>query len=434
MDSVVDQQLPVRRMLERNPNLIKAAIELHQSGRIPAATYVLDLDTIAANARAMADVAARLGLRVYAMTKQDGHNPYLARTVLEQGLDGIVAVEAIEANILHRFGLPVSHVGHLSNIPRHQVPKMVAMHPDAITVFSYEAAKAVSDAAREQDRTQGLYVRVNRPGDEIFAGMVGGWHEDTCVEDIRPVLDLPNVYVAGLTMHPCISYKDTDPRTVEPTDAFFTMLRAKEKLEKGLGLSDLRVNCAANCNSATFETLARYGATDVEPGSGVTGSSLYHLYHDLAERPAQVYVSEVMHHWEGDAYTLGGGLTWLYSPDQWTPQCLVGSTFEQAAERVMALRLKGVVDYFGACADPGRTAQIGDTAVYPLLLPQMFMNRSYVAAVSGISRDEPKVEGLFDSASNELDENFVPLPPQETRARIERVARSYTTGSDSRVS
>jgi predicted amino acid racemase len=428
----IDPRLPVRRVLEKNPQLVKAAIQLHQTGQVPAATYVLDLDAIADNALAMAQSAHRLGLRVYAMTKQDGHNPYLAKVALEQGLDGIVAVEAIEANILNRFGLPINHVGHLSNIPRHQVARIVGMNPDAITVFSVEAAKAVSDAAVAQGRTQGLYVRVNKSGDEIFAGMVGGWAEDTCVEDIRPILDLPNVEVTGLTMHPCISYSDTDAASAEPTDAFFTMLRAREALERGLGLNGLRVNCAANCNSVTFEVLARYGATDVEPGSGITGSSLYHLYNDMPERQAQVYVTEVMHEWQGDAYTLGGGLTWLYSPDEWTPHCMVGSTFEEAAEHVLPMRLKGVVDYFGACPTDGARVRVGDSAVYPLLLPQMFMNRSYVAAVSGISEDAPRLEGLFDSAANELDENFAPLPVEVTRQNIERVARSYVEGSVTR--
>jgi predicted amino acid racemase len=428
----IDPRLPVRRVLEKNPQLVKAAIQLHQTGQVPAGTYVLDLDAIADNARAMAQSARRLGLRVYAMTKQDGHNPYLAKVVLEQGLDGIVAVEAIEANILNRFGLPISHVGHLSNIPRHQVARIVGMNPDAITVFSVEAAKAVSDAAVAQGRTQGLYVRVNKSGDETFAGMVGGWAEDSCVEDIRPILDLPNVEVTGLTMHPCISYSDLDATSVEPTDAFFTMLRAKEALEHGLGLNGLRVNCAANCNSVTFEVLARYGATDVEPGSGITGSSLYHLYNDMPERQAQVYVTEVMHEWQGDAYTLGGGLTWLYSPDEWTPHCMVGSTFEEAAEHVLPMRLKGVVDYFGACPTDGARVRVGDSAVYPLLLPQMFMNRSYVAAVSGISDDAPRLEGLFDSAANELDENFAPLPAEVTRQNIERVARSYVDASVAR--
>jgi predicted amino acid racemase len=425
-----DLRLPIDRMLERNPNLVRAAIELHQTGVIPAATYLLDLDAVADNARAVAKVAKANNLRVYIMTKQDGHNPYLATVALSQGLDAVVAVETIEANIIHRFGLPLGHVGHLSNIPKHQVPRIVAMQPDAITVYSYEAAQAISQAAVALGRTQKLYVRVNKPGDETFVGMVGGWEEDSCVQGIAPLLDLPNVEVAGLTMHPCISYKDHDVETAKPTDSFFTMLRAKEKLERELGLSELRVNCAGNCNSATMPMLARYGATDVEPGSGMTGSSLYHLYGDLAERPAQVYVSEVMHHWNGDTCTLGGGLTWLFQPDEWVPRCMVGSRFEEAVGRVLPLRPRGVVDYHGVCATEGAAPPIGDTAVYPLLLPQIFMNRCYVAAVSGVSRGKPKLEGLFDCAGNELDERFEPVPTAESRRRLAAVRSAYAPRVD----
>lgn len=36
--------------IKRNPALIKAAAELHQSGKIPANTYVIDLDTVLENA------------------------------------------------------------------------------------------------------------------------------------------------------------------------------------------------------------------------------------------------------------------------------------------------------------------------------------------------------------------------------------------------
>lgn len=230
-------------------------------------------------------------------------------------------------------------------------------------------------------------------------------------------------------MHPCISFSHTDARSVRPTDGFFTMLRAKEMLEREFGLQDLRVNCAGNCNPITFGTLARYGATDVEPGSGLTGSSLYHLYGDLPERPAQVYVTEAMHHWNGAAQMLGGGLTWLFSPNEWVPRCLVGTSMEEAKGHRMTLHEKGVVDYFGGCtSEDGWMPGIGATAVFPLVLPQMFMNRCYVAAVSGVSRSQPKVEGLFDSAANELDDNFETLPPAVTRIRAHRIAESFTAG------
>jgi hypothetical protein len=59
-----------------------------------------------------------------------------------------------------------------------------------------------------------------------------------------------------------------------------------------------------------------------------------------------------------------------------------------------------------------------------LVLPQMFMNRGYVATVSGISKNLPKPQGLFDSPTNELTQDFEPVRPHESRARMERVAQS----------
>jgi hypothetical protein len=146
---------------------------------------------------------------------------------------------------------------------------------------------------------------------------------------------------------------------------------------------------------------------------------------DGAQRRGRDQSSEVAHQWDGDVCVLGGGLTWLFASDEWAPRCVVGSSFDEARERVMTMRLKGVVDYFGVCTGLTPPPRIGDTAVFPLLLPQIFMNRAYVAVVSGISRGEPRLEGLFDSATNELDADFSPISAVETRANAERVARSY---------
>ena len=57
---------PIRR---RNPRLVEAAIALHQAGRIPANTYLIDLDAVEENARIIADEACRLGLPAFAITK-----------------------------------------------------------------------------------------------------------------------------------------------------------------------------------------------------------------------------------------------------------------------------------------------------------------------------------------------------------------------------
>lgn len=58
-----------------------------------------------------------------------------------------------------------------------------------------------------------------------------------------------------------------------------------------------------------LEGLARDGATQVEPGHGLTGTTPLHAVADLAEEPAIAYVSEVSHLWNGKAYVFGGGST-----------------------------------------------------------------------------------------------------------------------------
>jgi predicted amino acid racemase len=58
----------------RNPRLIQQAISLHQQGKLPANVYVIDLDAVEENARAIASEAAKFGLAVMAMTKQMGRH------------------------------------------------------------------------------------------------------------------------------------------------------------------------------------------------------------------------------------------------------------------------------------------------------------------------------------------------------------------------
>jgi predicted amino acid racemase/ketosteroid isomerase-like protein len=416
------------RLLDRNPALAATAIELHQGGAVPADCYMIDLDAIAENARALAVEAKRLGLRTYVMTKSHNRNPYVTRVALAQGLDSTVVVDTMEARVVNRFGLPVGHAGHLSNIARTAVADILAMEPEVVTVFNHEAARRVSDAATAVGREQPLYVRVNRPGDEFMPGMVGGWTEDECVDGIRPLLDLPNVRVVGLTTFAAVSYQTIDARAAQPTDAFFTMLRAKERLERELGLESLRVNAAGNTNVATFETLARHGATDVEPGIGLLGSSLAHAYGDLPEKPAQVYVSEVMHHWEDEAYLLLGGLAYYTGigggPHEYPIRAAVGTTLEAARDNFVTLNGRGL-PVGHAVAEPAANARVGDSAVFALR-SQLYGNRAPVAIVSGIADGEPRVEALFDSACNALDERYEPLPTAVVRERVQEcVTRRY---------
>lgn len=419
----------VDKTIERNPGLLQAAIELHQNGVIPAATHLIDLDAVAENATVMAKAAEETGLRVFVMTKQDGHEPHMTRIALDRGLHAVVAVEAIQAHRMNRYGFPLGHIGHLSNIPKSQIPQILAMEPEFITVYSVESAKAISDVATAMGRQQALYVVVTNYGDEgTFDEMIGGWTEETCVEGIRPLMDLPNVHVAGLTQHITISY-DTqdDAHTAKPTQAFFTTLRAKEKLEKQLGLPALRVNCAGNANAITMPILASYGATDVEPGAALTGSAKFHALQDMPEKPAHVFVSEATHVWRGDAFAVGGGFTFVWDmSDTIGPfRGMFGATYEEALANQLVFKGPPWVDFHGMfTVGDGKEPKFGDTVLFSHLT-QAFNERGYVAAVSGVSRGKPKLEGLFDNAVTMLDENFNPISLQDAIASVERVSREY---------
>ena len=62
-----------------------------------------------------------------------------------------------------------------------------------------------------------------------------------------------------------------------------------------------------------LKALADAGATQVEPGHGLTGTTPLHALEDLPEIPAVVYVTEISHFIDGEAYCFGGGL--YYRPD-----------------------------------------------------------------------------------------------------------------------
>ncbi|MCX8564279.1 amino-acid racemase [Mycolicibacterium mucogenicum] len=430
----------MRTLLDRafalNSNMLAAAIDLHQAGAVPSATQLIDLDIIAQNARRTAEAAEKHGLRVYAMTKQNGLNPFMTKVMLECGIPSTCAVETLQAHRIHRYGFPLGNVGHIQNIPAAQVPAVVAMRPEFITVYTYEAAARASAAATRLGVTQRLYVRVTNQAstgtpivgvdDGAFSGLVGGWTEDTCVSGIQPLLDLPNIEVAGLTQFSAIGYGETgDPSLVKPTEAFFTMLRAKELLEKELGLVDLHLNVGGNANVGTFPVLASYGVTEVEPGVSLAGSGGFHAKQYMAELPAQVVVTEVSHYWGDNVYTAGGVFNFvsdLYDPEPMS--AAAGTDLDSARGCRIPYLYNEMVDAHGVFGPGDPMPAIGDT-VLVVHHPQAFLERGYTAAVSGIATGNPRVEGVFDAACNQLDETFNVLPLQHTLDRLDAVGRSY---------
>jgi predicted amino acid racemase len=416
----------LQRLIERNPRLMEIAIKLHQEGGIPPNTWLIDLDTIAENARALSAEARRLGLTNYLMSKQYARNPYVSALALANGLHKIVAVDATCALMAHRYGLPIGHMGHLNQIPRHMIPYLVAMRPEVITVYNIEHARWIDSAAGDLGIVQELLIRVIAPGDIFFDGQEGGFNESDVPAVVEALSHLQHVRLVGVTSFPCVSYNHRADEKSEATPNMHTIKRAAATL-RSLGVEVKQINAPGNTSTMTMPLAANLGATHVEPGHALTGTTPNHAFFGIAlpERPAYVYVTEISHHVGDRAYAYGGGL--FHDGYQAGDQvgALVGSTWEEAAANGVEYLhdIKQIIDYH-VVLYPGNRCKVGET-VLMCYRTQMQMTRSYIGLVSGLSgKSEVKLHHLFDHASTALDEHFNPLDPTKVRQDIDILVRS----------
>lgn len=416
----------LQNLLDQKSQLLEACITFHQEGLIPANTWVIDLDTIVNNARALAAEAKRLGLTTYLMSKQHNRNPYINHLALANGLDKIVAVDATGALMCNRYNLPLGHVGHLNQIPRHLVPAMVAMKPDVFTIYNIEHARWINEAAKELNIVQDLLIRVYADGDVFFDGQEGGFAEQEIPHIVSELTALSNVSLVGVTAFPCLRYNETTEQRVEVTPNIHTVTRAVEQLRE-LGVEIKQINTPGNTSCSVMSLLKEYGATHVEPGNALLGTTPNHAFHcDEAEQTAFAYVTEVSHHYDGRAYAYGGGVYHTSYSDR--IDGLVGSAWEDAKENGVEYIHDVVQDidyHMQLKPKQGQRCEVGDTVLFGYRT-QMHMTRSYILPISGLSgQRELKLHYLFDNANTALDKSFNPVDPTKVLEDIERLIKEW---------
>jgi predicted amino acid racemase len=421
----------------RNPGLIRAAAKLHAADVLPANTYVIDLDAIRHNAEIMAREAERVGIRLYLMTKHYNRNPLVTNVALSAGIGSTVGVEAGDAFALHRFGLPVGHVGHLVQIPRANLRAVLSMRPEVMTVFSVDKARQVSDAAVSLGHVQDILIRIRVAGDIIYPNEEGGIWEHELEAAARAIAGLPGVRIAGVTTFPATLFNPNTAK-VETTVNFPGLLRSAEKL-RTLGFDIRHVNAPGASATIGFGVVAEAGGTHAEPGHALTGTTPQVLYPDARspEKPAIIYLSEVSHLFEGSAYVIGGGFYACETPAligddtryhtaEWRPQAFVGRGPEAIMDQKVPVdkgsffgRTNNATDYYGGTLVPEGPADIrvGDTVIYGFR-PQAFTTRANVAVIDRVDA-EVRVLGIFDRGLNLLDENWQPRP--DTVERVHKL-------------
>lgn len=380
----------------RNPRLIEAAIELHQAGRIPAGSYVVDLDAMTANARVFMAEAGRLGLTVFAMTKQFGRNPAAMDALASAGMDRFVAVDMADARRIRDASHRLGHLGHLVQVPRAEAGAGAAMRPDYWTVFNDEKANEAAASAQMADtsRCQPLLARIHAPGDTFYAGHEGGFEASAAVAVADRLDALPGAMFAGLTTFPALLF-DATSAEVRPTPNLATLERAAGDL-RASGRTTVAVNAPGTTSTAVLRTLADAGATQVEPGHALTGTTPLHAVRDLEELPAALYVTEVSHLHGGRAYVFGTGFYIDPVFPEYQVHALVGRDGRLAATKRVPATIPppGMIDYYGQLHTDA--ARPGDTAVFGFRM-QAFFRRAFMVPLRGVATGSPEVAGIFTS-------------------------------------
>lgn len=379
----------------RNPAFILAAQHLHQQGHIPANSYVIDLDAVEANARLIRTEADRHNLKVFAMTKQVSRNSGFCRAVMRGGIDRAVAVDTACAIACHRAGLRIGHLGHLVQVPRGEATYGASvLRPDFWTVFSPEKAAETAKAAHAAGREQALLARVQTSGDVFYPGHEGGFAAEKAVNAARMITALDGAHFAGITTFPAQLY-DHVSRSIRPTPNLATLARTADALAKA-GFAKIEINAPGTTSAVTLEALAQAGATQVEPGNGLHGTTPLHAVQDLPETPAVLYLTEVSHLHAGRAFCFGGGLYVDPVFPEYDVQALVGPapTTDAADLRPVQIPPPAAIDYYGMIdASSGAAPSSGDTVVFGFR-GQAFVTRAYSVGIRGVASGNPHVETI----------------------------------------
>ncbi|MFE7131582.1 alanine racemase [Streptomyces sp. NPDC057638] len=383
-------------VLARNPALVETAAALHHRGAIPPDTYVMDHDAVEENARLLAAEAERRGLTLWFVAKQFGRNPELIRAVARH-IPRFAAIDPPEARALRAAGAAAGNLGHLVQIPVRDLGEMLGWRPEAVTVFDLANTAAVGAAARGLGTVQDVLVRVEGAPEDVHPGQEGGVPVDRLDSFAQQVERLPGVRIAGVTAFPCLLCDPVSGRP-RPTATLGRAVRAREVLE-ARGHDGVRLSAPSVTSVATLPLLARYGATHAEPGHALTGTTPAHA-RDLrqAERPACVYVSEVAHTLaDGRPAVRGGGFY---------PRAVIRDAYVPRTGARLAVypAPAGTIDYYRLLRAPAspRDALLGDTVVLAFRT-QVFVTRSTVAVVRGLSSGVPRLSGLYDARGRSLE-------------------------------
>ena len=382
---------------KKNPELIDFAGSLIKTGSIEPDSYILDLDAIEDNALRLSKTADDSGITLYFMSKQIGRNPEVARRVLKYGFKGMVAVDYRELLSLNTAGIPVSHAGHLVQIPEKLLSTVLEIGPEVVTVYSLEKAERISRKAIGLGLVQDLLLRVTDKKDIIYPGQEGGFSLENLLQAAEKIRQMKGVSIAGVTTFPCFLYSE-EKKKAFPTENVSTLKKAIEMLYDEFGIVCRQINMPS-CNSlATIPMIAELGGTHAEPGHSLTGTNPDNIHEKDPLKPAIVYTTEISHHSGYNSLCFGGG----YYRRSRLANALVITPDGNEKTSVFPLNNESIDYHFSL---KGRFP-VG-APVLMAFRTQIFVTRSRVVLVEGLSTGKPLVIGTWDSQGNKINQGGI---------------------------
>lgn len=386
----------LQSLLNRNPSFLLSAAQLHQKGEIDSNTYALDLETVTTNSRLLSEKGQSLGIDVIAMTKQVGRNPDFCKAVKLGGISGAVAVDYECGVYSHAAGLDISHIGHLVQIPKSQIARTFNLEPALWTVFSLEQAGDIAKIASEHSEIVNISLRVWDEDCTFYKGHEGGFHSSDVLDIANKLSKMKNLRLAGVTSFPALLF-DKQTNQLRITKNAELIRKVAEQLEDLLGYRLIR-NMPGTTSVDGIEMLAKAGATQVEPGHGLTGTTPLSAVVETIERPAIAYVTEVMHHHQGKAFVLGGG---LYMDPVLGDIPTKAAVFTESGDfEILEADMPnpGAIDYYAALNPNknGALPPIGSTVIFGFR-PQVFVSRGMTVGIEN-SSTKPKALNHYGSS------------------------------------
>lgn len=367
----------LKKLIRQNRKFIDISIDLYKKNKISPDTYCIDVDQFLNNAKLIYKEAKKEDIKLFYMLKQVGRNPYLAKELEKIGYSGAVCVDFKEVEIMMSNNCKIGNVGHLVQIPKNMLQKVIEYGTEVITVYSYEMIELISKISSNLSKKQDILLKIVGKDSSIYRGQESGFYNEELDELLKRIKNLKGVNVIGVTSFPCFL---SNNGVIESTNNVKTLEEAIKILQKH-NIIVRHVNLPSLTSTENISLIKKYGGTHGEPGHSFTGTIPVNNSEEII---SYLYLSEISHHFNDRTYFYGGG----YYHRGHLKKALINE------EIVSVNKFNSEnIDYY-----------LSVDGKYPIFSPvimcfraQMFVTRSDIALIKGISNDNPEIIGIYNS-------------------------------------